>query len=98
MPGLLEGVERSTSEGWAVLGVGTAGLFSKGQTSANLVAAVPSLHSAMTALVVMFLWGRVRPRLRPLLALYPVAMGVTLMAPASTTSSTSSSAGSTPAP
>ena len=78
--GLLEGVERSTSEGWAVLGVGTAGLFSKGQTSANLVAAVPSLHSAMTALVVMFLWGRVRSRLRPLLALYPLAMGVTLMA------------------
>ena len=78
--GLLDGVQRTTSEGWQVLGVGTAGLFSKGQTSANLVAAVPSLHSAMTALVVMFLWGRVRPRLRPLLALYPLAMGVTLMA------------------
>ena len=40
--------------------MGTAGLFSKGQTSANLVAAVPSLHSAMTALVAMFLWGRGR--------------------------------------
>ncbi len=78
--GLLDGVQRTTSEGWEVLGVGTAGLFSKGQTSANLVAAVPSLHSAMTALVVMFLWGRVRPRLRPLLALYPLAMGLTLMA------------------
>jgi len=78
--GLLDGVQRTTAEGWQVLGVGTAGLFSKGQTSANLVAAVPSLHSAMTALVVMFLWGRVRPRLRPLLALYPLAMGVTLMA------------------
>ncbi len=78
--GLLEDVHRTTSEGWGVLGVGTAGLFSKGQTSANMVAAVPSLHSAFTALVAMFLWGRVRPRLRPLLALYPLAMGFTLMA------------------
>ena len=60
--------------------VGTAGLFSKGQASVNLVAAVPSLHSAFTALVAMFLWGRVRPRLRPLLALYPLAMGLTLIA------------------
>jgi membrane-associated phospholipid phosphatase len=78
--GLLEGVHRTTSEGWEVLGVGTAGLFSKGQTTANLVAAVPSLHSAFTALVAMFFWGRVRPRLRPLLALYPLAMGFTLIA------------------
>ena len=78
--GLLEGVHRTTSEGWEVLGVGTVGLFSKGQTSANLVAAVPSLHAAFTALVAMFLWGRVRPRLRPLLGLYPLAMGFTLIA------------------
>jgi hypothetical protein len=78
--GLLDEVHRTTSEGWGVLGMGTAGLFSKGQTSANLVAAVPSLHAAFTALVAMFLWGRVRPRLRPLLALYPLAMGFTLMA------------------
>jgi membrane-associated phospholipid phosphatase len=78
--GLLDGVHRTTSEGWGVLGVGTAGLFSKGQSSANLVAAVPSLHSAFTALVAMFLWGRVRRRWRPLLALYPLAMGFTLVA------------------
>ena len=78
--GLLDGVHRTTSEGWGVLGVGTAGLFSKGQSSANMVAAVPSLHSAFTALVAMFLWNRVRPRLRPLLALYPLAMGFTLVA------------------
>jgi membrane-associated phospholipid phosphatase len=79
--GLLEGVHRTTAEGWQVLGVGTAGLFSKGQGSVNLVAAVPSLHSAVTALVAMFLWRRVRrPALRPLLALYPLAMGLTLIA------------------
>jgi len=78
--GLLDEIHRTTSEGWSVLGVGTAGLFSKGQSSANLVAAVPSLHLAFTALVAMFLWSRVRPRVRPLLALYPLAMGFTLVA------------------
>ena len=78
--GLLDGVQRTTSEGWEVLGGGTAGLFSEGQTSVNLVAAVPSLHSAFTALVAMFLWGRVRPILRPLVVLYPLAMGLTLIA------------------
>ncbi len=41
---------------------------------------MPSLHSAFTALVAMFLWGRVRPALRPLLALYPLAMGLALIA------------------
>lgn len=78
--GLLDEVHRTTSKGWETLGVGTAGMFSKGQESVNLVAAVPSLHSALCALVAFFLWGRVRPLLRPLLLLYPLAMGVTLMA------------------
>lgn len=78
--GILHGVHRTTSIGFEVLGVGTAGLFSEGQAVANSVAAVPSLHAAFTALVAMFLWPRVRPRLRPLLALYPLAMGLTLIA------------------
>jgi PAP2 superfamily len=78
--GTLGVVHRTTSDGWQVLGGGTAGLFSEGQATVNLVAAVPSLHSAFTALVAMFLWRRVRPGLRPLLALYPLAMGLTLIA------------------
>ncbi len=78
--GLLTGISRTTSEGWEVIGGGTAGLFSRGQETVNLVAAVPSLHAGFTALVAMFLWGRVRPWLRPLLALYPLAMGLTLIA------------------
>lgn len=78
--GLLSDVHRTSANGWDVLGVGTAGLFSKGQAASNLVAAVPSLHTAFCALVAMFLWGRVRPGLRPLLALYPLAMGFTLIA------------------
>ncbi|MBK5218214.1 MAG: phosphatase PAP2 family protein [Thermoleophilia bacterium] len=78
--GLLGEVHRTTAKGWEVLGVGTASLFSKGQGIGNLVAAVPSLHSAFCALVALFLWPRLRPSLRPLLLLYPLAMGVTLMA------------------
>jgi hypothetical protein len=78
--GMLTDVHRTTALGWEVLGTSTAGLFSKGQGSVNLVAAVPSLHTAFCALVAMFLWVRVRPSLRPLLALYPLAMGLTLMA------------------
>ena len=46
----------------------------------NQVAAVPSLHSAFVALVAFFLWDRVRPWIRPLLLLYPLAMGLTLIA------------------
>jgi hypothetical protein len=78
--GLIGEVDRTTSQGWDVLGGGTAGLFSEGQASVNLVAAVPSLHAAFSALVAIFLWARLRPSLRPLLALYPLAMGLTLIA------------------
>ena len=79
--GLLEEAHRTTAKGWEVLGVGTTGWFSKGQGLGNPVAAVPSLHTAFCALVVFFLWSRVRRRwLRPLLLLYPLAMGLTLMA------------------
>jgi hypothetical protein len=79
--GLLEGVQRTTSKGWEILGVGTASLISEGQDKVNLVAAVPSLHSAFCMLVALFLWPRVpRRSLRPLFLLYPIAMGLTLMA------------------
>jgi membrane-associated phospholipid phosphatase len=78
--GLLSGVQRTTALGWGALDVGTAAMFSRGQGAVNQVAAVPSLHAAFVALVAMFLWNRVRPAWRPLLALYPLAMGLTLMA------------------
>ena len=78
--GLLEGVHRTTGKGWEVIDLGTAAMFSRGQEGVNLVAAVPSLHSAFVALVAMFLWSRVRPLVRPLLAAYPLAMGLTLIA------------------
>jgi membrane-associated phospholipid phosphatase len=78
--GLLHGVARTTSDGWRVIGGGTAGLFDEGQASVNLVAAVPSLHSAITMLVALFLWARVPRPLRPFLLLYPLAMGLALIA------------------
>jgi membrane-associated phospholipid phosphatase len=79
--GLLHEVVRTTGEGWKIIGVGTSVLFNEGQRSVNLVAAVPSLHSAFTMLVALFLWNRVRRRwVRPLLLIYPAAMGLTLMA------------------
>lgn len=81
--GLIGEVHRTTGEGWEVLGIGTASWFSKGQGLGNPVAAVPSLHTAFCSLVAFFLWSRVRRRwLRPLLLLYPLAMGLTLMATA----------------
>jgi membrane-associated phospholipid phosphatase len=79
--GLVDEVHRTTVKGWEAIGIGTASLFSRGQAGSNLVAAVPSLHTALVTLVAVFLWPRVRRRwLRPLLLLYPLAMGVTLMA------------------
>jgi hypothetical protein len=79
--GLIDEVHRTTGKGWEVISVGTASLFSKGQASSNLIAAVPSLHCAFVTLVALFLWSRVRRRwLRPLLLLYPLLMGLTLMA------------------
>ncbi len=78
--GVLDEIHRTTGKGWEVISLGTASLFSKGQASSNLVAAVPSLHTAFVTLVAFFLWGRVRPWLRPLLLLYPLAMGLALMA------------------
>jgi membrane-associated phospholipid phosphatase len=79
--GLLHEVTRTTAEGWRIIGVGTSILFSEGQASVNLVAAVPSLHAAFTMLVALALWPRVPwPWARPPLLLYPAAMGLALMA------------------
>jgi hypothetical protein len=79
--GLLEPILRTTGKGWDIIGVGTAALFSEGQAQVNVVAAVPSLHAGFTMLVALGIWPLVsRRRLRPLLLLYPLAMGLTLMA------------------
>jgi hypothetical protein len=57
----------------------TGGFIKSGIDASNPVAAVPSLHGAVALLVSVFLWPLARRRWRPLLALYPLAMGFTLV-------------------
>jgi len=73
-------IERVASRGWNKLGIPQAkALVDEGQAGANEVAAVPSLHAAISGLLTVFFWPRVRRRWRPLLALYSVAMGFSLV-------------------
>jgi hypothetical protein len=73
-------IERVASRGWNKLGIPQAkALVDEGQAGANEVAAVPSLHAAISSLLTVFFWPRVRKRWRPLLALYAVAMGFSLV-------------------
>ncbi|HSC91936.1 MAG TPA: phosphatase PAP2 family protein [Gaiellaceae bacterium] len=53
-------------------------LFDHGSQYANPVAAVPSLHAAYTLLFAIVIW-RTLPRVRPIVALYPLAMTFALV-------------------
>lgn len=73
-------IERIVGRGWGKLNLHSAtALLDQGQASVNLVAAIPSLHAAMTAAVAMFLWSRVHRGWRPLLVIYPLVMAFTLV-------------------
>jgi hypothetical protein len=64
----------------ASVGTKSAGsLFEHGYAYANNVAAVPSLHTAFALLIAITLWPVVPRALRPLVAIYPLAMGFTLV-------------------
>lgn len=79
-PGANSFVERISTRGWGKLHFEAArALVDEGQASVNLVAAIPSLHAALTAMIAAFLWRRVQSRWRPLLATYVVVMAVTLV-------------------
>ena len=54
-------------------------LFEKGQSYANNVAAMPSLHGAYALLIALYLWRLVPRWARVPLALYPVAMAFALI-------------------
>ena len=54
-------------------------LIEHGYAYANNVAAVPSLHTAFALLIAITLWPVVPRWLRPVVALYPLAMGFTLV-------------------
>lgn len=64
----------------ASVGTKSAGsLIEHGYAYANNVAAVPSLHTAFALLIAITLWPVTSRRLRPLVALYPLAMGFALV-------------------
>jgi hypothetical protein len=79
-PGANPFVERISTRGFSTLHLHVArDLVNSGQMSVNMVAAVPSLHAALTAMVSLFLWRRVSRRWRPLLVAYPLMMAFALV-------------------
>ena len=78
---ILDPLERTTGRGWNWLGLDTVNsVILRGQQWANPTAAIPSLHAAFALFMVMFLWPRVRHGwVRIPLAIFPVAMGLTLV-------------------
>ena len=78
--GRLPPITRTIGYMWQHVGVyPAAALFETSNRYVNEVAAIPSLHAAYTLLVVLFFWRRVPKWARPLLLLYPLAMGFTLV-------------------
>jgi membrane-associated phospholipid phosphatase len=77
--GEIAGVEKIVPTVWNHLGVGVAAdLFASGEGLVNLVAAMPSLHAAFPAALLLFFWNEGR-RWRLVLGLYTLAMGFTLV-------------------
>jgi hypothetical protein len=73
-------VERIVARGWGKLNLHSASaLIDQGQASVNLVAAIPSLHAALTAAVAAFLWNRVHRGWRSWLVAYVLVMAFTLV-------------------
>jgi hypothetical protein len=79
--GLIDPVSRLSARGWIYLHAENLNtvLARAQQDGSNPVAAMPSLHIGLATLVALFLASRVRSRWRYLLALYPMAMGITLV-------------------
>jgi membrane-associated phospholipid phosphatase len=67
---------RITSRAWGELGLERQNMILLGMP--NQVAAMPSLHTGIAALVALFAVSRLRSPWRWLLLLYPVAMGLAL--------------------
>ncbi|MGU3291600.1 phosphatase PAP2 family protein [Williamsia sp. M5A3_1d] len=79
-PGAAPYVERISARGWDVLNVKAAStLLTVGQSKANLVAAIPSLHAGLTMLLALFMWPRVRALGRSLFVGYALVMAFTLV-------------------
>jgi hypothetical protein len=77
--GYLPDVARVTSETLQATGIGTIrSAVARGEAYANAVAAIPSLHSGVPMMVLLFTWPLIRVRTRVLLVLYILAMTFTL--------------------
>ena len=77
---LIAPIDRLIPAVWHGLHLHSAGsLVEGGYQYANNVAAVPSLHTAFALLIAITLWPRKHKWLRPLVALYPLAMAFTLI-------------------
>ena len=73
-------VERIGTRGFERYGLHVAAkLVDEGQADVNEVAAIPSLHAALSMLIAVFLWPLSRRRWRPLLAVYPLIMAFSLV-------------------
>lgn len=79
--GFSEPVARLSARGWIWLHASNLKeLLANAQSGgANPVAAMPSLHTAFATMVAIFIAARFRSRWRYLAALYPLAMGFTLV-------------------
>jgi hypothetical protein len=77
---LISPVTRIVPLVWPAVGLHNAGsMVEHGYAYANNVAAVPSLHAAFSLLIAITLWPRRHKWLRPLVALYPLAMAFSLI-------------------
>ena len=77
--GYLPEVARVVSETLQATGIGTIrSAVARGEAYANAVAAIPSLHSGVPMMVLLFSWSLVGARTRVLLCLYILAMTFTL--------------------
>jgi hypothetical protein len=73
-------VERISSRGWDVLHIGPVReVLEVGQEKSNQVAAIPSLHAGVTALLAMFMWGRTKALGRTMFTGYALVMAFTLV-------------------
>lgn len=79
LPDAHQYVERITGDSFYKLHLGVAHtIWREGALSADMVAAVPSLHIGGTVLFCLFMWRRVRKGWRPLLIGYPLLMQFSL--------------------
>jgi membrane-associated phospholipid phosphatase len=78
--GVVDGVQRISAIGWSFLHLdAVGGLLAGSQEASNPVAAMPSLHAAGAALVLLYFWSAAGLLRRALLLAYALAMAFVLV-------------------